>query len=102
MSQPKVRSATQPPRNHLEALLGRVAAGDFDVDAQAGAVLDDLGAVVGAGPSFGDAGVTFGEVRGATACTVQGLPHPRCSPPKITEPGKGIMRRLPLLGAELD
>lgn len=63
MSRPKVRSATQPPRNHLEAPLGRVATGDFDVDAQAGAVLDDLGAVAGAGPGFGDAGVAFGDVR---------------------------------------
>nr|WP_199784470.1 hypothetical protein [Streptomyces sp. SID5594] len=62
MSRPKARSATQPPRNHLEALLGRVATGDFD-DAQAGAVLDDLGAVAGAGPGFGDAGVTFGDAR---------------------------------------
>lgn len=30
------------PPDHLEALLGRVAAGDFDVDAQAGAVVDAL------------------------------------------------------------
>ena len=45
------------PRDHLEALLGKVAAGDFDVDAEAGAVLDDLGAVAGIGPGFGDAGL---------------------------------------------
>lgn len=48
------------PRNHREAILGGVAAGDFDVDAQAGAVLDDLGAVSDVGPGFGDAGVPFG------------------------------------------
>lgn len=51
------------PRNHLEALLGRVAAGDFDVDAKAGAVLNDLGAVAGVGPGFGDAGVVDGDAR---------------------------------------
>lgn len=44
------------PGNHLETLVGRVAAGDFDVDAEAGAVVEDFGAVAGVGPSFRGSG----------------------------------------------
>lgn len=43
-------------RNHLKAFLGGVEAGDFDIDAQAGAVVDDLGAIAGVGPRLRDAG----------------------------------------------
>jgi hypothetical protein len=45
------------PRNHLEAFLGRVTSGDLDVDAEAGAVVDGLGAVAGVGPCLGHAWV---------------------------------------------
>lgn len=38
-------------RNHLETLLGGVAADDFDVDAQAGAAVDGLGAVASCRPT---------------------------------------------------
>lgn len=51
------------PRNHLEALLGRIASGDFDVDAEGGAVFDDLGAVARVGPCLRDTRVVCGDVR---------------------------------------
>lgn len=49
--------------DHLEALVGGVTPGDFDVDAQAGAVVDGLGAVAAVRPRLRDAGVVFGDVR---------------------------------------
>lgn len=63
MSQPNVRSTTQRPRNHLEAFLGRVAAGDFDVDAEGGTVVDGFGAVSAVGPGLGDGRVGGGDGR---------------------------------------
>ncbi|GAA0324602.1 hypothetical protein GCM10010302_74680 [Streptomyces polychromogenes] len=56
MNQPKVRSTTQL-RDDLEALLAGLAVDDFDVDAEAGAVIDGLGPVSGVGPGLGHAGV---------------------------------------------
>lgn len=50
-------------RNHLEALLGGFAAGDFDIDTEGGAMVDDFGAVASVGPCLCDAGVAFGNVR---------------------------------------
>lgn len=50
------------PRDDLEALLARVAAGDLDIDAEGGAVVDGFGPVAGVGPGLGDPGVGLGDV----------------------------------------
>ena len=56
------------PRNHLEPLLGGVAVGDFDLDAQAGAVVDGLGAVAALGLRLCDVRVALGDVREQVDC----------------------------------
>ncbi|WSA90140.1 hypothetical protein OIE63_00295 [Streptomyces sp. NBC_01795] len=47
------------PRDAPEALPGRVAVDYFDVDTEAGAVVDGLGAVAAVGPGFGHARVSL-------------------------------------------
>ncbi|GGW75502.1 hypothetical protein GCM10010320_66700 [Streptomyces caelestis] len=46
--------------NHLESFDSGVALGDFDVDTEAGAEVDGLGAIAGAGPCLGRAGAGGG------------------------------------------
>lgn len=48
-------------RDHFESLYGGVTLDDVDVDAEAGAVLDDFGAVTGVGPGLGDVRVRVGD-----------------------------------------
>lgn len=49
------------PGDYLEALLARVAVGDFDVEG--GAVVDGFGSIAAVGPRLGDSGVGLGDAR---------------------------------------